>query len=547
MPFARRHAVRILAGLAVLALAASVAVVVRNARLDAAIARARLQLIEGDFDAAASSFEALRGSGRVGRTARAGLAIARAARETGAGVPAGDDARAAVEAAGVPLRPLLDGAMRRRRYPAAIALGGLAADAGDPSGAAYHAAALVELGRDADARALAAAHPDAFRTGLGGEVAQVLDFRRRGSTVILRDRAGRLLGGVTGAGALLPAAGIAAEWVPPLALQRLPAATPGMRLALDLALTRIAQESLAGRRGTVVLLDPATGALRVALSDAATFAGGGTPAFDQQLEPASIQKLVTSTAALRAGLDADAEVARMTCAGSARYGGGSLWCAYPGGRLSGLGHALAISCNVAFANLGLRIGREALIGELGRFGFDGDGPGDGRIREASGDERQLADLSVGLSATEITPVHAARMAAVFGTDGTMPTVVFVGGEDGAMGMSPRPAGPTPPGRRVLEAAWVRVIRRAMAAVTAPGGTADGVAPPAFPVAMKTGTASEPGRGYHVNYVGVGPMPEPSVAFCVRVTNQPSSAAVNRAAREVLGALLTRLGASRGGR
>ncbi len=509
----RRYPGRIIAALVVVALVAASLVLTRSAREVAARAAARLLLLEGDLPTTPAELEA------------------------------------AIEASGVPLRPVFDAAMRNRRYDAALALGRLAAEGGDASGLAYQAAAHVERGHDDDARALLAANPGVFQTpGLGREVALVLALRAAGPVVIVRDRAGRLLGSADGAGQFQAVSGVPKEWVPPLAVRDLrPGTNAGARLAIDLALSRTAAESLAGRRGTVVLLDPGTGAMRVALSDATTFAEGGTPAFDQQLEPASIQKLVTSTATLRAGLDPDAEIARMTCAGSQRYGTGSLWCAYPGGKLAGLGHALAISCNIAFANLGVKIGRAAVIDELRRFGFDDtDGAGAGHIRQPHGGERQLADLSVGLEATEITPAHGARMAAVFATDGTMPGVFLVAAEDGAFGMSPRPLAP-PPSRRVLEAAWVPLMRAAMAPVTGPGGTADGVAPPSFPVAMKTGTAATPGFGYHVNYIGVGPLPDPSIAFCLRVTHQSSSPAVNVAARAALGDLLTRLGAGRGER
>jgi cell division protein FtsI/penicillin-binding protein 2 len=65
------------------------------------------------------------------------------------------------------------------------------------------------------------------------------------------------------------------------------------------------------------------------------------------------------------------------------------------------------------------------------------------------------------------------------------------------------------------------LRHAMEAVTQPGGTADGMAPEGFPVAMKTGNASALGLGYHVNYVGVGPLPRPVITFCVRVTASPT--------------------------
>ena len=72
------------------------------------------------------------------------------------------------------------------------------------------------------------------------------------------------------------------------------------------------------------------------------------------------------------------------------------------------------------------------------------------------------------------------------------------------------------------------------------GTGSGLAPQDFPIAMKTGTAAEYRKGYHVNYIGIAPTPDASVAFCVRITYRPNSRAVNRAAREVTRALLARL-------
>jgi hypothetical protein len=55
--------------------------------------------------------------------------------------------------------------------------------------------------------------------------------------------------------------------------------------------------------------------------------------------------------------------------------------------------------------------------------------------------------------------------------------------------------------------------------------------------MKTGTGATWHLGYHANYIGVGPWPGPGIAFCVRITHEPSSGRVTRAARQVLGALL----------
>jgi peptidoglycan glycosyltransferase len=280
------------------------------------------------------------------------------------------------------------------------------------------------------------------------------------------------------------------------------------------------------------------------LADARTrAASGGTPAFEQAREPASIAKIVTAAAALRAGHDADAEVRRMVCNGSQRYDGGVLWCSTPGGPLTGgLKQAFAISCNIAFANLAVEVGWPAMVDELHRWGFDRpreEMPGAGRVLKTSGTQRELASLGVGLDLTEITPLHAALLGSVLAR-GEMVEPALLSADDGVLGLSPRPLA-HPPARRILEPAWVPLLQRALEGVVEEGGTAEGVAPETFPVVMKTGTASTPGLGYHVNYVGAGPMPHPKIAFAVRITNQPTSHRVRDAAQDVLANLLEALG------
>src|SRR5438105_3123859 len=85
---------------------------------------------------------------------------------------------------------------------------------------------------------------------------------------------------------------------------------------------------------------------------------------DPRRGPGSIQKLVTAAAALRAGRDPDAEIKRMTCRGYQRYGRGWLADTWAAGPLEGgLAEALAASCNIAFANLAVSLGRERLRDE----------------------------------------------------------------------------------------------------------------------------------------------------------------------------------------
>jgi peptidoglycan glycosyltransferase len=440
---------------------------------------------------------------------------------------------------------LLDGAIARGDLGAARALAQVLLRARHPLGPLYAAAAALERGDDTEARALLAtssvspeSHP------LGRRLVDALSARAEGAVRLVRDRAGRKLGTLDTDGAFHLDEDLDPLLVEaPLDVLAWPAGDGGgLRLTLDLDLARLGLEALGAWRGTVVLLEPRTGAVLAAVSDARTARHEGAAAFRQRREPASIAKLVTTAAAYRAGIDADDAISHMTCAGVARFGGQPLWCPWAAGPLAGLDQALAISCNIAFARLGVRVGRDPLVAELRRWGFD-DGDGDllgaaGRIHPMPRNDRQLADLSIGLTFSDITPLHAALLAAVVADGGTLPPPRLVAGPCGPLGIVDAPVH-LAPGRKVLDAATARHLARAMRAV-AVYGTGAGLAPRVLPVAMKTGTAAAPGKGYHVNYVGFAPARDPTVVFCVRVTNRPSSHAVTRAAREVAAALLAGL-------
>lgn len=512
-----------------------------SASADLALGRERL--LAGDAASTEAAFArserwpgalAAARAGRIAAAARAGRVVAEA-------VPVADLEALAPEA-------LILSSLDEGRLDAATAVADLARRSGHPVGSLYAAALALERGDEAEARALTAesAAPLASR-GLGARLGRALVARDAGVSTLLLDRHGELAATVNrGAVAAEP------DVAPLLAgvLERLPVLPAGdaVRLSIDLSLSRAAREALGGRRGSIVLLEPRTGAVLAAVSDERTVAAEGAAAFTQRREPASIAKVLTAAAAYRAGIDADAEIARMTCTGVERYGGKPLWCAWPAGPLAGLDHALAVSCNVAFANLGVRVGTTRLVEEYRRWGFDGAA---GALLGASGQvhtpprtPRQLADLSVGLELTDVTPLHAALLASVIANEGRLPEPALVTGSCGPLGLADTPLA-HPAGRDVLEPAVALRLGQAMRAA-AVYGTGAGLAPPAFPVAIKTGTAAEPGRGYHVNYVGVGPWPDPVIAFCVRVTDERSSPAVNSAAREVTRRLLAALADRRTG-
>jgi len=506
------------------------------------LARGRERLLAGDATGASAAFARARRWPVATAAARAGgiVAAARGGRAVEGAVPLDALDALAPEA-------LLLSALEEGRLDAAAALADLTRRSGHPLADIWVAALAFERGDEAAARAAARESPVPLDSrGLGSTLRRVIEARDAGARTLLFDRRGELAVTVGRDGRVAATPDAAALLAG--TLERLPPVPDARaaRLAVDLGLSRLALLALGTTRGSIVLLEPRTGAVLAAVSDARTAASEGAAAFEQRREPASVAKLLTAVAAYRASLDADAEIRRMTCTGVERYGGQPLWCAWPAGPLMGLDHALAVSCNVAFASLGVRLGAERLIEEYRRWGFDGgDGAllgGAGRVHARPRTPRQVADLAIGLEWADVTPLHAALLAAVVANEGRLPEPRLLLGRCGGLGLTDEPAPPLA-GRDAVEPALARRLRKAMEAV-AGSGTGAGLAPTGFPVAMKTGTAAQWGVGYHVNYIGFGPLPEATVAFCVRVTHEPTSPAVNRAAREVTRRMLELLAAAR---
>ena len=454
-------------------------------------------------------------------------------------------------------------------------------------------AAEVELGlnRDVDPEAPAEDAEDAEDAGGESEpdVAPVEPppasaFERRlrraqqvdasGVQQLLFDRRGRPLGSIGDDRSLTLEEDLPAGLVPvelathllPPALQPpgLAAAGPGamsdaagaraLRLTIDRAWSEAADTALGREEGAIAIVEIPSGAVLAAVSNRSRsrrWRSNGDSVLDPR-EPASIAKLITTTAAMRAGFDPDQEIADMTCRGSVLMDGERLYCSAINGRLRGLSDAMASSCNVAFARLAIDVGDRALVEEYERYGFViGGRTGEpvprnaiGVVHEYRQPGKQLGDLSIGLDEASITPLGAALFAATL-SDGRRREPNFVLQADGLLGISPRtPVGDGPrQGVQVLDSSWLPVLHESMRAVVSPGGTANRVAPTRLRVAMKTGTARDPDKPFHVNYVGFFPSDEerrPRYAFAVRVTGQPTSRRVRRAGYAVTFRLLRAL-------
>lgn len=424
----------------------------------------------------------------------------------------------------------------------------------------YYAAALLEKGDPRLAELYYSKLPESLKkTIMGNRLKETLKLLHNGSVRVVRDRRGKLIGTLSNKHVFSFYRPEYRHLIQPVVVREIEAfyrnangkVRNGFRVCMDLELSQLALESLGIHQGSIVLIKPDTGEILAAVSDEVTCTKMGaqaSPAFEQMMEPASISKLMTVTAAFRDGLDPNTEIAAVHCYNGKMYAGKFLYCASGKAKLQGLAHALAISCNSAFADLGVKLGWDKMLAELHRYGFEA--PGDypfpfGKIIIKSGDDRALADLSIGLEDTLITPLHAALIASVFAVDGywSFPELLYA--VDGLTGLSPVRFGnlrEPKKGTRLVETAWLPVIRDAMNAVTDFGGTASFVDPEGFQVYMKTGTSGNFDNGFHINYIGYGPVDQDiqTIAYCVRVTGKRSTSQVRQAGYRVNEELLLRL-------
>lgn len=364
----------------------------------------------------------------------------------------------------------------------------------------------------------------------------------------------------------------AARWARPVE------AGATVALTLDAELQRVAEASLAGRPGAVVLLDVDTGAVRVYAS-APTFdpdelvagvsgrrwaeltSDAARPLLDRASRglypPASTFKLVTAAAALEHGISASH---RVHCDGGYQVGRRRFKCWKRGGHGTvDLEGALAGSCDAWFYQVGLELGPEAIadaarrlgLGAATGLGFDGERSGTlpsfewMRRRGLVWSAGDTASVSIGQGILQATPLQLAVMTAAVAT-GRRPTPYLVERVTSGAGVTLDVGGRQAPEDTLFSDTVLAGVRSGMVAVVR-DGTARKAALDGLPFAGKTGTAQTvsaalkaarpgPETEDHALFVAFAPVDAPRVAIAVVVEHVGGgSAFAAPVARDVLAA------------
>lgn len=316
-----------------------------------------------------------------------------------------------------------------------------------------------------------------------------------------------------------------------------------LQTTIEPKMQEAAAKALGDQKGAVVALDPSTGAVlamvtsptydpnEVASHDieaAATTYGELADDPDRPLAnraareiypPGSTFKLVTAAAALADGKTAESEVEspnRLRLPGTSTFLPNSTNC---GGTKVTIVQALKVSCNTAFANLGLEVGQDKLRQQAQAFGFDqrhlGDLSGAASKFPDEMDDAQLALSSIGQFDVAASPLQMAMVTAGIANDGVVMDPYLV-----SMVQSPdlTPLSTHKPTvlSRAMSTENAQQLQSMMVQVVSSGTGGNGGIP-GVEVGGKTGTAqSDLERKPYAWFTSFAPADDPEVAVAVIV-------------------------------
>ncbi len=325
----------------------------------------------------------------------------------------------------------------------------------------------------------------------------------------------------------------------------------GVRLTIDHALQQAATEALAGQKGSVVAIDPMTGAVLAMVSvpsfDPNSLIGpdagpaGSTleddpndplrnRAIDETYPPGSAFKVITTASGLDSGtaspsttFDDPVELELPGSTSTISNANGEV-CA--DGRSVTLERAFIRSCNTVFGQLGMDVGGLTLANTARSFGFSSEIPFELPLlmsafpngAQLASDPAATAQNAIGQRDVQVTPLLMAMAAGSVANGGTIQNPYIVSEVFTSDGLVESSTEPSIWGRSMSPAA-ASVLTDLMEQVVI-SGTGQRAAVPGVRTAGKTGTAEITGSAPHAWYIGFGPVApgpdERSIAIAVIV-------------------------------
>lgn len=314
-------------------------------------------------------------------------------------------------------------------------------------------------------------------------------------------------------------------------------------LTIDANLQRLAYQLLAnqGQAGSVVAINPSTGAIMAAVSYPSFNANNlqqqwpelvdneKAPLLNRSFQgaypPGSIMKVITLAGALSAGIDQNKTY---QCPGYLKDKKVYLKDNQTHGQIN-LTEAMVVSCNTTYGSLALEMGSAHFVDTANKFGF-GKRLGlslpvrDSTINNKGSINRQsLVESAIGQGEILVSPLHMALVAATVANDGVLMEPYLV---QEIIDTTAKPTFKHQP-TSIQEAtipSHAHFIRDAMVNVVE-RGTGKAARINGVPVAGKTGTAENIQGAPHAWFIGFAPASQPRIAVAVVVENSGAGSTI----------------------
>jgi penicillin-binding protein A len=315
--------------------------------------------------------------------------------------------------------------------------------------------------------------------------------------------------------------------------------------SLDPKGQRVAQAELAGRAGSVVALDPQTGAVLVMYSNPTYDDNHTTPtalcnrvacqlnrATQGRYPPGSTFKVVTATAAIDSGKYTPNSVVN----GKSPITVSGVPLSNDNNQAFGpitLTTALTFSVNTVWAQVGQSLGRPTMTDYMQRFGFYAKPPLDypaGEINPSrpfsstghpyppGSPDEDIGRISIGQGGLQVTPLQMAMVAAAVANGGKLMTPHFTSRVVDPDGRTVQTITPTVYSQ-VMKPSTAQEVGQMMKTVVDEGTGTPAQLGNNIPFAGKTGTASIGATGSNLTepwFIGFAPIQNPKVAVAVTI-------------------------------
>jgi len=238
-----------------------------------------------------------------------------------------------------------------------------------------------------------------------------------------------------------------------------------------------------------------------------------------------------------------------TCKGSLDVDGRHFgdWLPAGHGVLQSIDDALAVSCNVFFADIGLRIGIDRLKRFMTAAGFDSQADLGvlqvplGKIIEPIPNHFETAFLAIGLEHESMNALHVSMIASMMANRGQLTAPKLLVQRRSILGDVVTKAKPQSSVRLASPAAAEAIVHAMQAVASDAKGTGRRAQVPGISIAMKTGTAGERKNGLDGVILAFAPADSPRIAFGIIAEDAgPAELAAARIAHDFVEAMRTRL-------